>query len=416
MRSARRRQNSISARGTRGNGEATSHKLCQGTGDGAKETTSTVHSRALPSAGRISADLERYLVNSIPGQSPAMLAFRQRLLRVLQSRSTLLITGETGTGKSRLVDHILKSMFPGVPFVVLDSAATARSFIESQLFGYEQGAFLGATTTKPSPLESADGGIVLLDEIGGFSLDEQRKLLRLLEDGSFRRVGGSKWYQMHARIIALTNRDLVEMVRQGLFRSDLFYRLNCLSLRLPALRETGEDILRYARRFLAWYCWEHGKCIKGLTAAAERSLLDYDWPGNIRELKNVIDRAVVFCDSEVLDSCHVESAIIPIPVERTAPSDKCSAAADPAPEQMERLSPAQKSFISLLGIEIRKQLQDAANGRVSGGVSIRAVERASVLAATAALGPRVTQNQIGQFLGISQSKVSRILAGDGIAA
>jgi transcriptional regulator with GAF, ATPase, and Fis domain len=412
VRSARKGENSISARKMRGKKEAASREPWHGAGGGAKDSAAD-----RPWVGQIDDNLDCYLLDTIPGQSPAICEYRQRLLRVLRSPSTLLVTGETGSGKSHLIEHILRPLlWQGEDsFTVIDLAAIAPPLIQSELFGCVRGAYSGSTTTRPGLLELASGGAVLLDEIGELPLSVQGVLLRAIQEGAFRPVGGSRWHQMHGRIIALTNRNLAEMVERKEFRSDLFYRLNCLSLRLPALRTIGEDILLYAIQFLERHCTKHGKCNMKLTVAAKRSLLNHDWPGNLRELDHVIEQAVLLCDSDVLDAHDIENAITSIPVKCSVASKHDKAAEDSDSRHAERPATAYDRFISLIGPGIQRQSQSAANGKTSGSVPLQIILQASVLAVRAALGCRATQNNIGQFLGISQSKVSRILAGAGSA-
>ncbi len=209
------------------------------------------------------------------------------------STVTILIEGETGTGKE-LVARAIHELSPrrGKPFVAVNCAAIPKELIESELFGYEKGAFTGATTATDGKFKFADGGTIFLDEVADMSLDTQAKVLRVLEQKEFQRVGGSRTFQVDVRVIAATNKDLKRAVEEGKFREDLYYRLNVVPVRLPPLRERKDDILLLAEYFIA------GR-IKKISPKARQLLLAYNWPGNVRELRNCIDRAIVLGDGEV---------------------------------------------------------------------------------------------------------------------
>ena len=233
----------------------------------------------------------------IIGQSPGLTELHAVLDRVADSPTTVLITGESGTGKElvarALHDH---SSRRGKPFIKVNCAAIPKELIESELFGYERGAFTGAVTSKPGRFELANGGTLFLDEIGEIPVEMQVKLLRALQESEFERVGGIKTMRVDVRLVAATNRDLKKLIAQGAFREDLFYRLNVVPIRLPALRERTSDIPLLVTHFLTKF----NERLKKNVAAAEPEALDllsaYSWPGNIRELENVIERAVLFCD------------------------------------------------------------------------------------------------------------------------
>ena len=232
--------------------------------------------------------------------------------RVAKSEaSTVLVQGESGTGKELVAKWIhYESSRADKPFVAINCAAVPSTLLESELFGYEKGAFTDAKTLKKGLFELADGGTVFLDEIGDMELSMQAKLLRFLEDRTFRRVGGSKVISVDVRIISATNKDLLKAVEEKSFRNDLYYRLQVIPIFLPPLRERKEDIVILANHFIESFNKEFNKKIKGLSAAAEKMLTDYSWPGNIRELKNVVERAIILGgeDSLMLEHLPMEIA------------------------------------------------------------------------------------------------------------
>jgi Nif-specific regulatory protein len=232
--------------------------------------------------------------HNIVGQSPAMRAVFQRLARVAPTESTVLITGESGTGKE-LVAYAIHSNSPRAdrPFVAINCAAITETLLESELFGYEKGAFTGAVAQKKGRLETAEGGSVFLDEIGELSPALQVKLLRVLQERAFERVGGTRRVAVDFRLIAATNRNLEEAIAQATFRRDLYYRLNVVALVIPPLRERTGDIPLLAQYFVRRHAGRVKRRVNGITPAALTCLSKYDWPGNIRELENAIERAVV---------------------------------------------------------------------------------------------------------------------------
>jgi transcriptional regulator with GAF, ATPase, and Fis domain len=239
--------------------------------------------------------------HSMIGESKPMREVYEFVSRVAGRDSTVLISGESGTGKE-LVARAVHTNSPRVdkPFVAINCAAITETLLESELFGHERGAFTGAVAQKKGKLEVAEGGTVFLDEIGELALPMQAKLLRVLQEREFERVGGTRPIKLDVRLIAATNRDLKEASRTGTFRSDLYYRLNVVSLQMPALRERREDIPLLAAFFAA----QHGEKVKrrvaGISPEARACLMRYDWPGNVRELENAIERAVVLGSTEVI--------------------------------------------------------------------------------------------------------------------
>ncbi len=233
------------------------------------------------------------------GESPAMEKLREQIRRVAPSQGRVLITGENGAGKELVAQaiHALSKRASG-PFVKLNCAAIPKDLLESELFGYEKGAFTGAIATKKGRLELADGGTLFLDEIGDLALEAQAKLLRALETGEIERVGGTRTAQVDVRLLAATNKDLQEGVRNGDFREDLYFRLNVLPLVVPPLRERRGDVARLAEYFLTRFCAAEATLTKQLSADSVELLDDYHWPGNVRELRNLMERAAVLVPGE----------------------------------------------------------------------------------------------------------------------
>ncbi len=246
----------------------------------------------------------------IIGESGPIRALKARAARVAMVDAPLLILGETGTGKELVAQacHAASSR-NSAPFLALNCAALPESLAESELFGYTPGSFSGAQRSgKPGLIEMAEGGTVFLDEIGEMSLYLQAKLLRFLNDGKFRRIGGDREMKVNVRIISATHRDLGEMVAEGTFREDLFYRLNVLNLEVPALRERPDDILPLARHFIERACAQAQKPICRLNTAAGAALLANRWPGNVRQLQNVVFRAITMSDQRILDAADLDLA------------------------------------------------------------------------------------------------------------
>jgi two-component system response regulator AtoC len=243
-----------------------------------------------------------YSPDRMVGESPAVLAVKALLRKIAASpASTVLLTGESGTGKD-LAAKVLhyNSGRAARPFMNITCSALPDALLESELFGHERGAFTGADRQKRGLLEMADGGTVFLDEIGEMVPGLQAKLLRFLEEKAFKRVGGSSDIKVDVRVVAATNRDLQEEVRAGKFREDLFYRLNVLPIPLPPLRDRAEDIPRLVAFYVDAYNTEFKKRVRGVAADAMRVLQSYGWPGNIRELRNAIERAMLLAEGDTL--------------------------------------------------------------------------------------------------------------------
>jgi len=237
----------------------------------------------------------------IVGRSTLVMSLCEKVARIAQVEVPVLVTGETGTGKELVAEAIaqLSSRF-GKPFVVINSAAVPEALLESELFGYERGAFTGAVASKEGMLRTADNGCVFFDEVGELPLPLQGKLLRFLQTQSFYPVGSTKEVQVNIRVISATNRDLAAMVREGKFREDLYHRLRVASIHVPPLRERKKDIAPLVQCLFYRHAHTAQKAIKGVTRAFLDGLLAYDWPGNIRELENTLRSAIALCKTEYL--------------------------------------------------------------------------------------------------------------------
>src|SRR5438309_4759201 len=242
--------------------------------------------------------------------------------RVAATLSTVLIGGESGVGKD-LIAHLIhqRSSRASGPFVKINSTAIPENLLESELFGYEKGAFTGATTSKPGKFELADKGTLFLDEIGDIPPAIQVKLLRVLQEREFERLGGTRTIKVDVRLVAATNRDLREALEQGTFREDLYYRLNVVPINIPPLREHKEDIPYLVDHFIEHFARDSGKPIKGITPAGLNLLTEFHWPGNVRELENIIERAVALSIDQVIDAgdIHLDSGSTRPQTAATAP-------------------------------------------------------------------------------------------------
>jgi nitrogen regulation protein NR(I) len=237
----------------------------------------------------------------IIGNSAGITELYAILERVADTPTTVLVTGESGTGKELVARALHEhSGRKDKPFIKVNCAAIPKELIESELFGYERGAFTGAVTSKPGRFELANGGTLFLDEIGEIPIEMQVKLLRALQESEFERVGGIKTIRVDVRLVAATNRDLKKLIAVGSFREDLFYRLNVVPIHLPALRERTADIPLLVEHFLLRFNERLRKKVEGVEPDATEQLVQYPWPGNIRELENVVERAVLFCDAQKL--------------------------------------------------------------------------------------------------------------------
>jgi Nif-specific regulatory protein len=253
---------------------------------------------------------ERYDFSNIIGTSGPTRQMYEQVAQVAQTNTTVLIRGESGTGKE-LIAHAIhyNSLRAKKPFVKVSCAALPDTLIESELFGYEKGAFTGATGRKKGRFEMAEGGTLFLDEIGDINLSTQVKLLRVLQEREFERLGGTDSVKVNVRLIAATNKDMEKAIADGTFREDLYYRLNVFTIFVPPLRDRKADMLLLADHFLEKFSREHGKVIKRISTPAIDMLMAYHWPGNVRELENALERAVLVCDGAVIHGHHLPPSL-----------------------------------------------------------------------------------------------------------
>lgn len=258
----------------------------------------------------------------IVGSTEKMKRVKELVDRVAPTNASVLITGESGTGKEVLA-HAIHEASPraGRPFLPLNCAAFSEHLLESELFGHEKGAFTSAQTQKQGLIEVADGGTLFLDEISSMPMSMQSALLRFLEDRTIRRVGGTKDIKVDTRLIAASNRNLQQMIKAGEFRNDLYFRLSVVPVHLPPLRERRCDIAQLAATFLDQLNKEMGKSVTDISPRAMDALTRYDWPGNIRELRNALERAILFCDGHTLELAHLPQEIAQA-AERLAPDGR----------------------------------------------------------------------------------------------
>jgi DNA-binding NtrC family response regulator len=261
------------------------------------------------------ASTEQFTLSHIIGDHPSMADLRSLIETVAPTDATVLILGESGTGKELIAGAIHSlSRRKAANYVRINCAAIPETLLESELFGHEKGSFTGALKRKIGRVEEADGGTIFLDEIGDMSRPLQAKLLRFLEDGTFTRIGGNEELQVNVRLVAATNRDIVEAIRQETFREDLFHRLNVVQFCPPPLRERGKDVMLLAQFFLRQFAAALNKSIEGFSESAEQKLTRHHWPGNVRELRNAIERAVIlergkWISPENLPSFQIESRL-----------------------------------------------------------------------------------------------------------
>jgi two-component system repressor protein LuxO len=265
---------------------------------------------------QVKAQLARDRFQGFIGASAPMQAVYRTIESVAASRANVFITGESGTGKELAAEAVHRaSPRRAKPFIALNCGAIPRDLLESEIFGHVKGAFTGATETRLGAAKLADGGTLFLDEIGEMPLDMQVKLLRFVQTGAFQPVGGSRTERVDVRIVSATNRDALAEVEAGRFREDLYYRLYVVPVEMPALRDRGEDVLLIARHFLASFAQEEGKRFRGFAPEAEQALRAYGWPGNVRQLQNVVRNIVVLQDGP-----RVERAMLPAMLLRAVPA------------------------------------------------------------------------------------------------
>ncbi len=254
--------------------------------------------RQLISVNRLLSDDQGDEEGALVGRSPAMVRLRQLIERVAPTDATVLVTGESGTGKEMIArEFYRRSPRRSQPFIKVNCAAVSQTLIESEFFGHERGAFTGATERREGRFELANQGTLLLDEVSEIPPSLQAKLLRVLQEREFERVGGNRTIKVNVRIIATSNRDLLSYVEKGDFRQDLYYRLNVFPVHVPALRERADDVLLLADHFLRRFSRKHGIKVAGFSESARRAMMAYRWPGNVRELQNTIERAVILTET-----------------------------------------------------------------------------------------------------------------------
>jgi transcriptional regulator with PAS, ATPase and Fis domain len=266
------------------------------------------------------------------GRSEPWRGVLRRALQVAPTRATVLLQGESGTGKeivARLIHHACPPA--GAPFIAINCAALPDTLLESELFGYERGAFTGAQAAKPGQIELAWGGVLFLDEVSELTPVAQAKFLRVLQEREFQRLGGTRLLKANVRVIAATNRDLRDAVERGAFREDLYYRLQVFDIRIPPLRERADDIPLLAKAALQDVARSIGRAPAVLTHAAIAVLVAHTWPGNVRQLRNVLERAAILCDGDPINPSHLE-----LPVESPRPPASASTIGTPDLRTLER--------------------------------------------------------------------------------
>lgn len=272
---------------------------------------------------------EKYDFSHIVGNSHSMKQVFEQVTQVAKSNATVLLRGESGTGKEMIANAIhYNSLRSKRPLIKINCAALPDTLIEAELFGHEKGAFTGADRFKRGRFEMADGGTLFLDEVGDLPLQTQIKLLRVLQEREFERLGGTETIRSNIRLITATNKNLEESIAAGSFREDLYYRLNVFAIHLPPLRERKSDILLLAEHFLEKYEREHGKRVRRISTPAIDMLMSYHYPGNVRELENAIERAVLACDSSVIHGHHLPPTLQTAEVSGTVTSLSLAAAVE----------------------------------------------------------------------------------------
>jgi two-component system, NtrC family, response regulator AtoC len=314
--------------------------------------------------------------SAIIGGSTQMQDIFRIIDKVANTPSTVLITGESGTGKELIATALHEgSSRRDKPLIKINCAAIPKDLMESELFGYERGAFTGAVTSKPGRFELADGGTLFLDEIGEIPVEMQVKLLRVLQEGEFERVGGIRTTRVDVRLIAATNRDLEQEIEAGRFRKDLFYRLNVVPIRLPALRQRAEDIPMLARHFIEKYNRKLNKRIEGITDDALSVLGGYSWPGNIRELENFIERILLFADGPLIGVADLPAHIrTGLPTASSSAAHTSAPSASPFPLPAELTTPPAsegglKDLVRARAAELEKDLIIRALEETGGNVT-----------------------------------------------
>ncbi|GAU07953.1 sigma-54 interaction domain-containing protein [Desulfoplanes formicivorans] len=324
--------------------------------------------------------------SGIIGQSPALQEVFAILGKVAPTDSTVLVSGESGTGKELMVRALHRnSKRTGAPFVPVNCGAIPGELLESELFGHEKGAFTHAIRTRAGRFELADGGTVFLDEIGEMDLSLQVKILRVLQEREFERVGGTKTYKANVRIIAATNRDLEQEVAKGNFREDLFYRLNVIPIHLPPLRERQEDIPLLAHYFLQKFCKHQNRCLMRLAEETQNILLSYSWPGNVRELENFMERLSILCDGDVITPMDLPDKILKETGTKVSPPPKVQTRPMvqgfrfPAVRDMQEQGVGLKDFFDIMETHLLKEALYMADGVKNQAAEILGIKRTTLI-------------------------------------
>ncbi|MDB6093970.1 MAG: two component, sigma54 specific, transcriptional regulator, Fis family [Verrucomicrobia bacterium] len=335
--------------------------------------------RQLLGVNRLLTDDPEDADNVLVGRSPAMQRLRQLIDRVAPTDATVLVTGESGTGKEMIArEFYRRSPRRGQPFIKVNCAAISETLIESEFFGHERGAFTGATERREGRFELANQGTLLLDEVSEIPPGLQAKLLRVLQEREFERVGGNRTIKVNVRIVATSNRDLISYVEKGDFRQDLYYRLNVFPVQVPPLRDRADDILVLAEHFLRRFSRKHGVKVTGLSDSARAAIMAYRWPGNVRELQNTIERAVILSES----GRPVTAAALGMPGDLSLadvpPASELAVLPDPGSSQALEVTTADGAVLRLDELEkqaIRAALRQTAGNRTQAaaalGISIR---------------------------------------------
>ncbi len=329
--------------------------------------------------------------NGIIGQSTTLAEVFRVLLKVAPTDSTVLVTGESGTGKELLVRALhANSLRADKPFVPINCGAIPKELLESELFGHEKGAFTHAIRSRPGRFELADGGTIFLDEIGEMELSLQVKILRVLQEKEIERVGGIGAKKVDVRIVAATNRDLEQEVSKGLFREDLYYRLNVIPLHLPPLRERGGDVLLLAEFFLQRFCEKKQRPTLILAPNARKVLSAYRWPGNVRELENFMERLSILVDGDVVHPADLPQKILnavgdvaelPEPTPPDAPAEVCAphGFAWPTLEDLGRHHMGLKEFLDTIEDKLLEEALEKSDGVKNQAAELLGIKRTTLI-------------------------------------
>ncbi len=320
---------------------------------------------------------------NIIGESSALRDVFRILAKVAPTDSTVLVTGESGTGKELLVRALhLNSLRKDKPFIPINCGAIPRELLESELFGHEKGSFTHAIRSRAGRFELADGGTIFLDEIGEMDLSLQVKILRVIQEKEFERVGGSTSKKVDVRLVAATNRDLEQEVAAGRFREDLFYRLNVIPVHLPPLRDRGQDILILAKYFLTRFCNKKNRALLTISPEARELLGRYSWPGNVRELENFMERMSILCDNDSItpddlpQKIHKELGIV-LPERPAIVGPACFVW--PTVEDLKRLGPGLKEFLDEVEDRLLREALDMASGVKNQAAEILGIKRTTLI-------------------------------------